>query len=81
MSLSRAIEMLTVGPSKIVSIPKGTLSEGADADVAIFDIQTEKEVDVKKFKSKGKNSPFNGWRLKGWAVTTIVGGEIKYQQE
>jgi len=81
VSLSRAIEMLTVGPSKIVSIPKGTLSEGADADVAIFDIQTEKEVDVKKFKSKGKNSPFNGWRLKGWAVTTIVGGEIKYQQE
>ena len=81
VSLSRAIEMLTVGPSKIVSIPKGTLSEGADADVAIFDIQTEKEVDVKKFKSKGKNSPFNGWRLKGWAVTTIVSGEVKYQRE
>jgi dihydroorotase len=81
VSLSRAVEMLTVGPSKIVSIPKGTLSEGADADVAIFDIQTEKEVDVKKFKSKGKNSPFNGWRLKGWAVTTIVSGEVKYQRE
>jgi dihydroorotase len=81
VTLSRAIEMLTVAPSKIVSIPKGTLSEGADADVAIFDIKTEKEVDAKKFKSKGKNSPFNGWRLKGWAEMTIVSGEIKYQRE
>ena len=81
VSLSRAIEMLTVAPSKIVSIPKGTLSEGADADVAIFDVKNEREVDAKKFKSKGRNSPFNGWKLKGWADVTIVSGEVKYQRE
>ena len=54
------------------------MSEGADADVSIFDIKTSKKVDASKFKSKGKNSPFNGWELKGWAVTTIVSGIIKY---
>jgi len=81
ISLSRAIEMLTVAPSKIVGIDKGTLSEGVVADVAIFDIQNEQKVDVSKFKSRGKNSPFNGWNLKGFAATTIVGGEIKYQRE
>ena len=79
VSLSRAIELLTTAPSKIVGINKGTLSEGAEADVAIFDITTEKKVDVNNFKSKGRNSPFNGWNLKGWAVTTIVSGEIKYE--
>ena len=81
VSLSRAIELLTVAPSKIVGINKGTLSEGADADVAIFDITTDKKVDVNQFKSKGRNSPFNGWNLKGWAVTTIVSGVVKYQAE
>ena len=81
ISLSRAIEMLTVSPSKIVGIDKGTLSEGAVADVAIFDIQNEQKVDVSKFKSRGKNSPFNGWNLKGFVSTTIVGGEVKYKAE
>jgi len=81
ITLARAIEMLTTAPSKIVGIDKGTLNEGAAADVAIFDIQTEKKVDVNQFKSRGKNSPFNGWTLKGWAQTTIVNGEVKYQAE
>jgi dihydroorotase len=81
VSLSRAIELLTSAPSKIVGINKGTLSEGADADVAIFDITTEKKVDANDFKSKGRNTPFNGWNLKGWAVTTIVSGQVKYQAE
>ncbi len=80
VSLSRAIELLTIAPSKIVGINKGTLSEGADADVAIFDITTDKKVDVNQFKSKGRNSPFNGWNLKGWADVTIVSGVIKYQR-
>lgn len=81
VSLSRAIELLTVAPSKIVGLNKGTLSEGADADVAIFDIETEKKVDVNEFKTKGRNSPFNGWNLKGWAEVTIVNGVIKYENK
>jgi dihydroorotase len=81
VTLSRAIEMLTTAPSKIVGIDKGTLSEGSVADVTLFDIKNDWKVDTAKFKSRGKNSPFNGWNLKGWAVTTIVAGEVKYQRE
>jgi dihydroorotase len=81
VSLSRAIELLTTAPSKIVGINKGTLSEGVAADVAIFDIKTSKKVDANQFKSKGRNTPFNGWDLKGWPVTTIVSGVVKYQAE
>jgi len=81
ISLSRAVEMLTTAAAKIIGIPKGSLSEGADADVSIFDIKTEMEVVAKDFKSKGKNTPFNGWKLKGWAVATIVGGEIKFENK
>ncbi len=81
VSLSRAIELLTTAPSKIVGINKGTLSEGVAADVAIFDIKTSKKVDANQFKSKGRNTPFNGWDLKGWPVTTIVNGVVKYQAE
>jgi dihydroorotase len=78
VTLSRAVEMLTVVPARIIGISKGTLSEGADADLAVFDIKAERPVDVNRFKSKGRNSPFNGWKLKGWADVTIVSGEIKY---
>lgn len=81
ISLSRAVEMLTTSAARIIGIPKGTLSEGADADVSIFDIKNERKVDVNQFKSKGRNSPFNGWNLKGWCELTIVNGEIKYQAE
>lgn len=81
VSLSRAVEMLTTAPAQIIGLKKGTLSEGADADVAIFDIKSERIVDTAKFKSKGKNSPFNGWKLKGWAEVTIVSGEVKYEAE
>jgi dihydroorotase len=79
VTLSRAVEMLTVAPARIIGVSKGTLSEGADADVTIFDIKGERQVDVNQFKSKGRNSPFNGWKLKGWADVTIVSGEVKYQ--
>jgi dihydroorotase len=81
VSLSRAVEMMTVAPAGILGIPKGTLSEGADADVALFDLKSERKVDAARFKSKGRNTPFNGWSLKGWAAATIVSGEVKYQAD
>ena len=81
ISLSRAVEMLTVSPSRIIGLSKGTLSEGVEADVSLFDLHAEKKVDVNLFKSKGKNSPFNGWNLKGWCNLTIVSGEIKFEDK
>ncbi|MHC4799737.1 MAG: dihydroorotase, partial [Planctomycetota bacterium] len=81
MEWPAVIERLTVMPAKIISIEKGTLAVGADADVSIIDPDIDWTIDVKQFKSKSQNSPFDGWQVTGRAVTTIVGGKVKYQLE
>jgi dihydroorotase len=75
------IERLTINPARVISVPKGTLAVGADADVTIIDPELEWTVDVREFKSKSRNCPFHGERLRGRAVVTIVGGEVKYTLE
>lgn len=81
ITLDRLIELLSVNPAKIFGLPKGTLQVGAAADLTVIDPRTERKVDKTKFYSKGKNTPFNGWKLSGWAAMTIVDGQIKYTQE
>jgi dihydroorotase len=79
LTWEQAIRKLTVNPARILGINKGTLKVGADADVTIIDPSRRWTVDVSEFKSKSKNSPFGGWELTGRAVTTIVGGKVRYQ--
>jgi dihydroorotase len=81
LSLSKAVELLTVNPAAVIGVSKGTLGEGADADVALFDPSTERPVEPAGFKTRGRNTPFGGWRLKGWCVRTYVSGELKYRFE
>ncbi len=76
LSLSEAIIKLSLNPAKNLKLAKGSLSSGADADITIIDPELEWTVDSSLFKSKSKNTPFNGWKLKGKAVRTIVGGKI-----
>ena len=52
---------------------------GADADVAIVDQQEQWEVDPSKFRSKSRNTPFVGWKVKGRVLTTIVGGRVVFE--
>jgi dihydroorotase len=73
------VAMMAERPAKIISIDKGTLSKGKQADVTIIDPNAEYTVDVNKFYSKSKNCPYNGWKLKGKVEYTIVGGEVRYQ--
>ncbi|HOM16417.1 MAG TPA: amidohydrolase family protein, partial [Thermoguttaceae bacterium] len=73
-----AIEKMTINPARILGLPKGTLAVGADADVTIIDPEARWTVDPKQFRSKSCNTPFAGWKLKGRAVATIVGGRVKY---
>ena len=68
------VEKLSLNPAKILGINKGTLTPGAVADVAVFDIENEYEIDVAKFLSKAKNSPFGGRKVVGRALYTIVAG-------
>ena len=72
--LSRIIEMLTIGPARAFSLPGGTLATGSPGDVTIFDPGREWTVDPGAFKSKSRNTPFAGWRLRGAVATTFVGG-------
>jgi dihydroorotase len=78
LSLPDLIAKMSFNPARILNLPKGTLENGADADITVIDPQLPWTVDVKTFCSKGKNTPFSGWEMQGKAVLTIVGGEIKY---
>src|SRR5512143_593644 len=75
-SLTEAIRKLSINPALILKIDKGTLSVGADADMTMIDSNVDWTVDASQFKSKSKNTPFDGWKLRGKAVRTIVGGRI-----
>lgn len=75
ISLSRAIEMLTVEPARLLGLDRGTLSVGSVADVTLIDPDREWTVDREASFSRSRNTPFHGWELKGRAVRTIVAGK------
>jgi dihydroorotase len=79
ISLSKGISKMTVEPARIIRVDKGTLSVGADADIAVFDTSKEWVVDPSKRHSKANNCVFNGKTLIGKAMRTFVGGEEKYR--
>lgn len=72
--LARVIEMLTTGPARAISLPGGTLTAGSLADVTVFDPANEWTVDPQNFKSKSRNTPFAGWKLRGRVVETLIAG-------
>jgi dihydroorotase len=76
----RLVEMMSTRPAQLVKLAsKGTLQVGADADVTIIDPNLEWSVDVEQFRSKSRNCPFHGWKVRGRAVMTIVGGAVKWE--
>ena len=75
----RLIEAMSTLPAQILGINRGTLRPGAVADITLIDPKLSWRVDVASFRSKSVNSPFDGWTLQGRAVTTIVGGRVKYR--
>jgi len=82
ISLQRLIEMCSTNPAKILKLQnKGKILPGADADLTILDLNKKIQVDVNKFRSKSKNSPFHDWKLKGSPAITIVGGNIIYSNQ
>ena len=75
LGLPELIAKYTVAPAQLLNLPKGTLSIGADADVTVFDPDREWIFERAETASKSSNSPFFGWKLKGRAVATVVGGK------
>ncbi|HEY3932590.1 MAG TPA: dihydroorotase [Verrucomicrobiae bacterium] len=81
ISLADMIAKFTVNPARLLNLNKGTLSVGADADVTVFDPNEEWIFRAEESASKSRNSPFSGWKLKGKAVATIVGGKMVWSEQ
>ena len=77
-SLSKMVEKLSSRPSEIFNLNRGALGVGDIADIVIFDPDAEVVIDVSKFKSRSKNSPFNGWKVKGKVMRTLVAGKTVF---
>ncbi len=78
LTVEQLVAAMTAGPARAFGLAKGTLAVGADADVTVVDPDAQWIVDPEQFYSKGRNTPFGGWKLKGRVVTTIVGGRVVY---
>jgi dihydroorotase len=79
VDLPRLVAMLTANPAKLLKLDRGTLALGAPGDVTILDPGMPWTVDKDTFASKGRNTPFHGWNLRGRAVRTIVGGRTAWE--
>jgi len=81
LGLSELLAKFTINPARLLSLSKGTLSVGADADITVFDPDQEWVFDVQSSVSKSLNSPFHGWTLKGSPTATIVGGKVVWRRD
>jgi dihydroorotase len=81
ISTPRLVELLSVNPARVIGVPGGSLSEGAAADISILAPDLAVTVDVTRMRSKSKNTPFDGWKLRGGVAATIVGGRVVYVNE
>jgi len=73
------IRRMTINPANILSLPKGTLKPDADADVTLIDPNARWTIHADQFASRSRNCPFNGWEVRGRAVMTLVGGQVKHE--
>jgi dihydroorotase len=76
ITLSRMIELLSTNPARVMSLPGGTLAEGSPGDLTVLMPDMATTVRANALKSKSKNTPFDGWELRGGVAATIVGGRI-----
>lgn len=79
-TLKQLIDWLTVRPAESFSLPYGSISEGALADIVLIDLNLTQSINSKEFVSKGKNTPFAGQICTGWPVMTIVEGQIVWEK-
>lgn len=79
ITMERAIELMTIAPARISSLPVGELKEGGAADICVFDANEEWEVDPKQFASLSRNTPFGGRKLKGAVKATLCDGRVVYR--
>jgi len=81
IGLPRLVELLTINPARALGLPGGTLTEGAPADITVLVPDATVTVRAAAFKSRSKNTPFDGWTLKGAVGATMVGGRVLFVNE
>jgi dihydroorotase len=75
---ARLVEMMSLNPARLLRLERGTLATGSVADITVIDPNLDWTVEPDRFRSRSRNTPFMGMRLKGRAILTMVGGEIVY---
>jgi dihydroorotase len=81
LSLATGLARVTSNPARILGIDAGTLSQGASADICVFDPDRYWKVEPRALKSQGKNTPFIGLEVKGKVRYTLVEGQIVYEEK
>jgi dihydroorotase len=81
VTLARLIELLSSGPAHILHVPGGSLADGAPADITILAPDLDVTISTARMRSKSKNTPFDGWTLRGGVAATIVAGRVVYVNE
>ena len=79
LDLTQLVALLSTHPARVLGLPGGTLAPGSPADVTVLDPARKRAVEPARFESKGRNTPFGGWILKGWPVLTIVDGRVAWK--
>jgi dihydroorotase len=80
LTWSQLIEKLATNPARVLGINRGTLREGRPADVTIIDPNEQWTIDVERFRSRSRNSPFHGQSIRGRVVAVLVAGATKYSR-
>ena len=76
IDLAGLVRLMSLAPRRILGLPGGMLAPGAPADLVLVDPKSTWQVDPTRFRSRSRNSPFRGYRLRGEVEATIVGGRV-----
>ncbi|MBL7664627.1 MAG: dihydroorotase [Bacteriovoracaceae bacterium] len=79
ISLEKMVDMMTIAPAKLFKIDRGQLKNGAIANLTVIDLDKEQVIQAADFHSKGRNTPFNGWKVKGIPMMTIYKGRVVFE--
>ncbi len=80
ITLERLVELMCHNPSMILKLGRGGMNTGDDADLAVFDVDNEFVFDKNSMLSKSRNTPYDGWKLYGETIMTIMGGKKTYEK-
>lgn len=80
LTIMQMAEKMSYNPARVIGLDRGTIEPGAVADVVILNPKEEYIINAREFASKGKNTPFNGRKVKGRVMATILGGKVVYEK-